>query len=73
MLRSDDWLLAIASLRKTGIFEEVEGDVDEEEHSLEMHLPYIRHVFAGQVAHLHLTLSSELMLGEGGMISGSSR
>ena len=38
---------AIAELRKTKIFQDMKGDVDEEEHSLEMHLPYIRHVFQG--------------------------
>ena len=42
------WVLmgvAIGELRQTGCFTEMEGDVDEEEHSLEMHLPYMRLVF----------------------------
>ncbi|WRT69452.1 AmmeMemoRadiSam system protein B [Kwoniella shivajii] len=35
----------IASLKQTGIFSEMKHSVDEDEHSLEMHLPYIRHIF----------------------------
>ncbi|WWD20094.1 AmmeMemoRadiSam system protein B [Kwoniella shandongensis] len=41
-------LEAIADLRETGVFSEMKSSVDEEEHSLEMHLPYIRHVFNGR-------------------------
>jgi AmmeMemoRadiSam system protein B len=37
----------IAKLRATGAFSDMKASVDEAEHSLEMHLPYIRHVFAG--------------------------
>ena len=40
-------MVAIGELQKTGLFSEMEADVDEDEHSLEMHLPYIRHIFAG--------------------------
>lgn len=40
-------LEAIAELKATGTFSEMSASVDEAEHSLEMHLPYIRHVFAG--------------------------
>lgn len=35
-------------LRKTGHFSEMDRDTDEDEHSLEMHLPYIRKVFEKQ-------------------------
>ncbi|WVQ79438.1 AmmeMemoRadiSam system protein B [Cryptococcus sp. DSM 104549] len=38
----------IAKLRATGVFSDMKSSVDEEEHSLEMHLPYIRHIFAGR-------------------------
>ena len=41
---------AIDELRKTKIFQEMRPGVDEEEHSLEMHLPYIRHIFTGYVS-----------------------
>ncbi|KAI3438094.1 hypothetical protein D9Q98_000536 [Chlorella vulgaris] len=37
-----------AQLRATGKFKEMGGDADEAEHSLELHLPYIVHVMAGQ-------------------------
>lgn len=33
-------------LRDTGLFDLMDKESDEDEHSLEMHLPYIRHVFA---------------------------
>lgn len=36
-------------LRETGLFEEMSPSTDEDEHSLEMHLPYIRHIFAKYV------------------------
>jgi predicted class III extradiol MEMO1 family dioxygenase len=35
------------ALRKTGAFSDMSLSVDEAEHSLEMHLPYIRYSFAG--------------------------
>jgi predicted class III extradiol MEMO1 family dioxygenase len=38
-------LSAIAALRKTGLFDDMSATTDEDEHSIEMHLPYIRHVF----------------------------
>ncbi|GFZ50149.1 hypothetical protein JCM24511_07904 [Saitozyma sp. JCM 24511] len=41
-------LKTIEELRKTGLFKSMSSSVDEEEHSLEMHLPYIRHIFAGR-------------------------
>jgi len=37
----------MARLRKTGAFVEIRKDVDEDEHSLEMHLPFIFHVMKG--------------------------
>lgn len=40
-------LEAIAELKKTQVFYSMNTVVDEDEHSLEMHLPYIRHIFAG--------------------------
>ncbi len=48
-LNCADGELAIDELRKTKTFQEMGDNVDEEEHSLEMHLPYIRHIFAGYV------------------------
>lgn len=36
-----------AELQATGEFEEMTSQVDEAEHSMEMHLPYIYKVFAG--------------------------
>ena len=36
-------LATIAELRATGAFENMSSTTDEDEHSLEMHLPYIRH------------------------------
>ncbi|KAL1408294.1 hypothetical protein Q8F55_005100 [Vanrija albida] len=41
-------LEAIDELRKTRLFSTMSPSVDEDEHSLEMHLPYIRHIFAGR-------------------------
>lgn len=38
----------IPSLFSAGLFDEMPVDVDEAEHSLELHAPYIRHVFKGQ-------------------------
>lgn len=35
------------ALKATGQFEDMSQDVDEEEHSLEMHLPYIVRVMRG--------------------------
>lgn len=36
---------AIAALKGTGEFQTMSKNVDEEEHSIEMHLPYIRKIF----------------------------
>ncbi|KAI0051684.1 UPF0103-domain-containing protein [Auriscalpium vulgare] len=38
----------IAELRATGKFAQMSPDTDEDEHSIEMHLPYVRKVFEGQ-------------------------
>ncbi|WVW86653.1 AmmeMemoRadiSam system protein B [Kwoniella bestiolae CBS 10118] len=38
-------LKTIDELKATGIFSTMKSSVDEDEHSLEMHLPYIRHMF----------------------------
>ena len=38
---------AIAELRATGNFGEMDIQTDEDEHSIEMHLPYVRKVFEG--------------------------
>ncbi|WWD04109.1 AmmeMemoRadiSam system protein B [Kwoniella europaea PYCC6329] len=38
-------LKTIEELKSAGIFSTMKSSVDEDEHSLEMHLPYIRHVF----------------------------
>jgi AmmeMemoRadiSam system protein B len=35
---------AVSELKETGIFSDMSPSVDEAEHSLEMHLPYLRHV-----------------------------
>ncbi|EJD03938.1 UPF0103-domain-containing protein [Fomitiporia mediterranea MF3/22] len=37
----------IEELRKTGSFEDMRSDTDEDEHSIEMHLPYVRKAFEG--------------------------
>lgn len=47
-----NWVSVIKELDTTGHFEHVKGAVDEDEHSLEMHVPYIRHIFKGYVRHL---------------------
>lgn len=39
----------MAELRATGKFEDMSRSTDEEEHSMEMHLPYIRKAFEGCV------------------------
>ncbi|RSH87910.1 uncharacterized protein EHS24_000428 [Apiotrichum porosum] len=41
-------LQTIAELRSSRLFSDMRGSVDEDEHSLEMHLPYIRHIFQGR-------------------------
>ncbi|CAE7214536.1 unnamed protein product [Rhizoctonia solani] len=37
----------IAELRGTGAFKDMDLSTDEDEHSIEMHLPYVRKIFAG--------------------------
>ncbi|GAA5957060.1 hypothetical protein JCM3765_005394 [Sporobolomyces pararoseus] len=41
-------LETISELNKTGKFEWMDRETDEDEHSIEMHLPYIRKVFEGR-------------------------
>lgn len=41
-------LETIAELRSTGQFSDMDVETDEDEHSLEMHLPYVRKVFEGK-------------------------
>lgn len=36
---------AISALRSTGEFGDMDQQTDEDEHSIEMHLPYIRKIF----------------------------
>lgn len=38
---------AVKELRATGEFQEMDIQTDEDEHSIEMHLPYVRKVFEG--------------------------
>jgi predicted class III extradiol MEMO1 family dioxygenase len=38
----------IKDLEHTGLFDKMDKEADEDEHSLEMHLPYIRHVFSNR-------------------------
>jgi predicted class III extradiol MEMO1 family dioxygenase len=40
-------ILAINDLKATGQFKEMDIGTDEDEHSIEMHLPYVRKVFEG--------------------------
>jgi MEMO1 family protein len=37
--------IAIDELHKTGAFESMSKSTDEDEHSIEMHLPYVRKIF----------------------------
>jgi hypothetical protein len=39
--------LAMEDLRKTGSFSDMDLETDENEHSIEMHLPYVRKMFEG--------------------------
>jgi hypothetical protein len=45
---------AIDELKKTGQFSEMDLDTDEDEHSIEMHLPYVRKIFEGYVTPFHI-------------------
>jgi len=47
------WYTAIAELRATGNFSDMDIQTDEDEHSLEMHLPYVRKVFEGSGMGVH--------------------
>jgi Memo-like protein len=44
---------AIEELKKTGKFSEMDLSTDEDEHSIEMHLPYVRKIFEGYVTPLY--------------------
>lgn len=44
-------VLVYSELEATGQFERMSTSVDEDEHSLEMHLPYIARVMDGYVRH----------------------
>lgn len=48
-LTSNFFFSAIEELKKTGKFSEMGLDTDEDEHSIEMHLPYVRKIFEGYV------------------------
>lgn len=41
--------IAIAQLKKEGTWKETDKETEEEEHSLEMHLPYIKKMFEGYI------------------------
>lgn len=41
--------IAIAELQKTNQFRGMDPETDEDEHSIEMHLPYVRKVFEGYI------------------------
>jgi hypothetical protein len=38
---------AIAELKAMGRFQDMDVQIDEDEHSIEMHLPYLRKIFEG--------------------------
>ncbi|KAF9481387.1 UPF0103-domain-containing protein [Pholiota conissans] len=42
----------IKELKATGIFESMDVQADEDEHSIEMHLPYVRKIFEGKNIHI---------------------
>lgn len=48
---------AIAELRSSGEFSDMDLQTDEDEHSIEMHLPYVRKVFEGFVIHCDTSFS----------------
>ena len=52
-------LLAIQELRETGRFSDMSLQTDEDEHSIEMHLPYVRKVFEGWVSLSGFVIPSE--------------
>jgi AmmeMemoRadiSam system protein B len=45
--RSHELFAAIEELKRTGKFSEMNLGTDEDEHSIEMHLPYVRKMFEG--------------------------
>ena len=47
------FVIAVGELRATGKFSSLSLDADEAEHSVEMHLPYVRKVFEGYVLSFH--------------------
>jgi predicted class III extradiol MEMO1 family dioxygenase len=55
---------ANAELRATLKFEDMSLSTDEDEHSIEMHLPYIRKVFEGYVAAPLLAAAEVRLTGE---------
>jgi hypothetical protein len=52
---------AIDELKETGQFSDIDLDTDEDEHSIEMHLPYVRKIFEGYVTSFYV---QELMNNE---------
>lgn len=52
-LVTDD--VAVAQLRATGLFSAFEPAADEAEHSIEMHLPYLAHVFGARRSAIRVT------------------
>lgn len=46
-MTSDTTIPAVSTLRATGKFSDMSINTDEDEHSIEMHLPYVRKVFEG--------------------------
>lgn len=52
-LTTDD--VAVAELRATGLFSAFDPAADEAEHSIEMHLPYVAHVFGRRRAAIRVT------------------
>ncbi|CAO3660743.1 unnamed protein product [Umbelopsis vinacea] len=44
----------VAELRETGIFNHISNAVDEEEHSIEMHLPFIYKVFESKIENIKI-------------------
>lgn len=50
----------------------MKASVDEDEHSLEMHLPYIRHIFKEYVLHIYGSIDMDI-LQDAGVDRGCSR
>lgn len=47
LLTPSNMIAVYQELKSTGKFEDMDVNVDEAEHSMEMHLPYIARVFQG--------------------------